>query len=507
MAEQGKGNNDSLEPVVTTNDTNVPFRDEEKSSQQHEQTSASEVDPDLVTWDGEDDPMNPKNWPKWRKWAVALLSSLGGLVTLMSGAMLAPALGAIGRDLHIGDAEAQLALSIFVLAFAFAPLLLAPCSEVFGRRWVWIIAGLWYILWNTVCGFVQTLALLIVGRFFAGVGGSATFAMSVPILGDCWKSEERGKAFALATFIPLLGPAVGPIIGGFVTQAVSWRWLFWVLSIFHTILMVLFFFLFRETHHPTILGKKAEELRKRTGRNYHTQYELSSPTLSQRLKLGLVRPYRLIISQPIIQVISLFLAYNFGILYLVLSTFASLWTDRYHESVSISGLHYIAQVLGYTLAAQVGGPTTDRIWRRLQNKHDGATAPEYRVPLMVPGALLIPTGLFWYGWSAEAKAPWIVVDIGIGIFGCGIILGTQAMQTYVLEAFPEHTASATAASQLLRNVFAFAFPIFAPKMYSTLGYGWSNSVLAFVFLAIGVPAPLILWRYGALLRMKGKQTI
>ena len=455
---------------------------------------------------------------------AALLSSLAGLVTLMSGAMLAPALAAIGRDLDIDAAQAQLALSIFVLAFAFAPLLLAPCSEVFGRRWVWILAGLWYVLWNTVCGFAEAKGVMIAGRFLAGVGGSATFAVShycndtpcrfliilqlaMPILGDCWRPEERGRSFAIATFIPLLGPALGPIIGGVVTEKIGWRWLFWILSIFHTVLVVLFFLLFPETHAPTILAKRAAKLRKTTGQAYHTQYELFSPTLSQRLKLGFVRPYRLMITQPIIPVVSLFLAYNFGILYLVLSTFASLWTDRYHQSVDISGLHYIAQVLGYTLAAQIGGPLTDCLWRHLQDRHDGSTAPEYRVPLMVPGTLLIPVGLFCYGWAAEAHAPWIAVDIGIGVFGCGIVLGTQAMQAYVLEAFPEHTASATAASQLLRNIFAFVFPIFAPKMYSTLGYGWGNSLLAFIFLVIGVPAPLVLWRYGAHLRAKGKQLL
>jgi len=94
---------------------------------------------------------------------------------------------------------------------------------------------------------------------------------------------------------------------------------------------------------------------------------------------------------------SLYLAYNFGILYIILSTFANLWVDRYGESVSTSGLHYLALAIGYAIAAQVGGPVTDRIWRRLQNKAGSATAPEYRVPLMIPGALLMPIGLFWYG--------------------------------------------------------------------------------------------------------------
>jgi MFS family permease len=152
----------------------------------------------------------------------------------------------------------------------------------------------------------------------------------------------------------------------------------------------------------------------------------------------------------------------------------------------------------------VGGPITDRIWRHLQNKAGGATAPEYRVPLVIPGALLIPIGLLWYGWAAEALAHWIVSDIGASVFGCGIILGTQAMQAYVMDSYSQHTASVMAAAQLLRSIVGFAFPTFAPGLYGKLRYGWGNSMLAFAFNAICVPAPLFLWKFGARIRAKGK---
>lgn len=110
---------------------------------------------------------------------MTLLTSLGGLVTLMSGAMLAPALEVIGRDLNISQTEASLALSIYVLAFAFGPMLLAPCSEVFGRKYVWLAGGCWYILWNLLCGFARSKGLMIAARFLAGLGASAEFAVGL----------------------------------------------------------------------------------------------------------------------------------------------------------------------------------------------------------------------------------------------------------------------------------------------------------------------------------------
>lgn len=262
--------------------------------------------------------------------------------------------------------------------------------------------------------------------------------------------------------------------------------------------------IFPETHEGTILHRKAQRLRNQTGLQYYAKHEKEHHSLSHILKSSLARPCRLLLTQPLIQLMSLYLAYNYGILYIVQSTFATLWIEGYGQSVSVSGLHYIAIAVGCIIAAQVGAVVMDRIWRYLKQRAGGETQPEYRVPLMIPGAIIIPIGLFWYGWSAELHAFWILPDIGIAIFSCGIIIGTQAMQAYVMDSFANHVASATAASQLLRNIAGFAFPLFAPKMYHTLGYGWGNSLMAFVFIALGLPAPIILWKYGARLRRKGR---
>ena len=107
-----------------------------------------------------------------------LLVSCSGLVTLMSGTMMAPALSEIAHDLDLDDAAAQLALSIYVLSYALGPLTLAPFSEIVGRRPIWLFCGCFYVLWNTVCGFAHTNGVMIASRWLAGIGASAEFAMS-----------------------------------------------------------------------------------------------------------------------------------------------------------------------------------------------------------------------------------------------------------------------------------------------------------------------------------------
>ncbi|KAI1806575.1 MFS general substrate transporter [Daldinia bambusicola] len=468
------------------------------------ESTGLEIDPLLVTWNGDDDPEHPYNWSLTRKWAITILLSNGGLVTLMSGAMLAPALKSIAADLQTDEEETQIFLSIFVLAFAFGPMVLSPLAEVFGRRPVWMLSSCFYILWNTVAGFSQTPGLLIASRILSGIGASAEFAVSNPVLSDTWIPEQRGASFAISTFIPLLGPALGPIIGGAVSQSIGWRWTFWILSIYDGILVIIAVFVFSETYEIILLNRRAAELRRRTGNPYYTATQAASEGLKSRLSVSLTRPFRLLVTQPILQVVAIFLAYIFGMLYLVLSTFATLWIERYGQSETQSGLNYIALVIGYTVAAQVGSRMMDRLWAYLKAKAGNNTAPEYRVPLMIPGAVLIPLGLLIYGWTAERHLPWIVPDVGIAILGCGIINNTQSMQAYVMDAYRQYVASASAASQFLRSIAGFAFPIFAPAMYQNLGYGWGNSVLALTFAIVGWPAPFLLWTYGAKLRAMGK---
>ncbi|KAI0450168.1 hypothetical protein F5B21DRAFT_508425 [Xylaria acuta] len=105
-----------------------------------------------------------------------------------------PALTTIARDLNTGVEETQIFLSIFMLAFAFGPMILSPLAEVFGRHPVCIISSCFYILWNTVGGFSRSPGLLIASRILSRFEASAEFAISNPVLADCWHLSERGKS-------------------------------------------------------------------------------------------------------------------------------------------------------------------------------------------------------------------------------------------------------------------------------------------------------------------------
>ncbi|KAL8630736.1 hypothetical protein Q9189_003577 [Teloschistes chrysophthalmus] len=452
-----------------TNELPNPFEaamQKDLEKQTEKELDTPEKDPNLVAWDGPADPQNPKNWSIKRKWAATFVVSGFTFISPVSSAMVAPALKVLAQDFGTSStAVANIMLSIFVLAFAVGPLFLGPLSEIFGRVYVLQLANLFYFVWNLACGFAQNTPEMIIFRFLGGVGGSAPLAIGGGVVGDCWLPEQRGKAVGVYSLAPLLGPAVGPIAGGFITENTTWRWVFWATCIADILIQILGVFFLQETHAPTLLNRKAAQLRKETGNEkLYTEFDDPDQSLWKKLEISTVRPFRLLGTQPMVQLIAVYMAYIFGLFYLILATFPSLWEGAYHESIGIGGLNYISLGLGFTLGAQISARVNDIIYRRLKAKNNDIGKPEFRIPAMFVGSVLIPIGLFWH------------------------------------LRYTRFAASAIAAAVVLRSVAAFGFPLFAPAMYDALDYGWGNSLLAFLAFVIGIPTPFVFWLYGEKLR-------
>lgn len=172
--------------------------DPEKGLQRKASSRQEPKDPNLVTWDGPDDPENPKNWTMRRKWMATFIVSSFTFISPVSSSMVAPALAAMSRDLGVHqEVETSLMLSIFVLAYAVGPLLFGPLSEMYGRVPVLQLANLFYLIFNLACGFAQTGAQMLVFRFLSGLGGSAPLATGGGVLADCFLPEQRGRAISV----------------------------------------------------------------------------------------------------------------------------------------------------------------------------------------------------------------------------------------------------------------------------------------------------------------------
>ncbi|RYO90364.1 hypothetical protein DL766_001173 [Monosporascus sp. MC13-8B] len=459
----------------------------------------------VISWNGPDDPEHPLNWAKHKKWVATILVSCFTFISPFSSTMVTPALGEIGSEWGIPDSSftETLIMSIFLLGYAQGPFVLAPLSEIYGRVEVLQYANLIYLAFNTACGFARSKQQMLAFRFLSGIGGSAPQALCNGVLADVWRKEERGLGLAIYGMLTFISPCVAPIVGGFMSEAISWRWIFWVTSMFDVVVQVAAFLFLNETYAPRILGKKAAKLRKKTGnQNIRTEYDNPDKTLGSILRRRLILPFIMFFTHPAVQAPSLYRAFLYGVQYLVLATFSWVWTELYNVDAGISSLHYLALCIGFIIGLQISHPLMDGLYAKCKKRYnDEEGKPEWRTPPMLLGGLVTPVGLLIYGWGAEYRLHWAVLDVGVALLGCGLIIAFQASQAYITDAYgASHAASASAVGAFTRTMCGFSFPLFAHRMYDALGLGWGNTLLALLTLALAVPSPVLLWFYGHKIR-------
>jgi hypothetical protein len=159
--------------------------------------------------------------------------------------------------------------------------------------------------------------------------------------------------------------------------------------------------------------------------------------------------------------------------------------------------------MGIGLGSLIGQFGFTYFGNKVVKKHlaRGDFRPEHRLYTMCVGGFCLPVGLFWYGWAVQEMTHWIVPILGTGLIGFGLLMTFMPATTYLVDVFTVHAASAMAASTVLRSLCAALIPLSSSKMYAAMGYGWGNSLLGFVSLAL-IPIPFLFIRHGEGIRAR-----
>lgn len=465
-------------------------------------TDLADYDPELVTWDGTDDPQNPRNWSPYKKWITTFIVALYTMVSPLSSSILSPALPVISQRFDITSSLVEsLTVSIFILAWAICPLFMAPLSEVFGRKVVLNGSIILMFIFNLACGFAQNTGQLLAFRFWAGMAGAPPLSVGAGTLADMFDDQHRNTPLALYSIGPLLGPVIAPIMAGWMVEFIDWRWILYVLAMINGAVAIFGLIFYRESYAPVLLKRKADLLRKESGNeNLHTVYELNQGPAFPRIFEAITRPIKLIFTHPIIVSLGMFMAFTYGFMYIMLVTFPALWSDAYHYSSGIGGMMYLGLGIGFMLGVAIGTPAIQHSYMSLTAKNGGVAKPEYRIALVSPIAFVLGCGLIWYGWSAEKRLVWIMPLLGTAMFGMGQVPTFQCIQNYLIDMNPRFAASAVGAAAVFRSCFGFGFPLFGDAMYAKLGYGWANTLCGILAIVFGVPFPLFIYFYGERIR-------
>ena len=416
--------------------------------------------------------------------------------------MCIPAVPQLLREFKSSDTLYETILvSVWELGEAVGPLLIAPLSEIYGRTPVYNATNVIFIIFSIACAVSSNLPMLLAFRLINGMG-DASIALNPSIVGDMFVQEERGLPLAMVGFPPLIGPVAGPVIGGYLTQRAGWRWAFWLSAITGGVCELGFLAFFRETYEPIILRRKARRLREETGNTeLRCKYDtVEKPQSVRRILLDSCdRPLRMLVSTPIVALLATYISVVYGFLYILLTTITEVFESTYGFTQGEAGLAYLGLSLGMVVGVLLCALSSDWWLKRQAALHDGQMKPEYRLPPMVLGGLLIPVGLFIYGWTARPEIFYLVPMLGTAALGFGFFVTSIPLNAYLVDAYRLHAASAIAATIVLRCIVGALLPLAGPTLYASLGYGWGNSLLGFVALLF-VPVPIMSMRFGERLR-------
>ncbi|KAF5343463.1 hypothetical protein D9758_011862 [Tetrapyrgos nigripes] len=453
--------------------------------------------------DWEHDPDNPWNWPARKKWTMISIVSLYTFVPPLASSMLAPGLPAIAKQYGITSSTMlALVLTIFLLSIAIGPLFLAALSEMYGRTWILHAGAFLSIGFNLGCAYAPNTGSLLGFRFLSGLSGSAPFAIGGGSVSDLFSANDRASAMAIYSLGPLIGPVIGPVAGGFIAETVGTKWVFIVIAALSGASLLVGVPFLRETYAPVIRRRRAlasGDVEKATT----LRGPMGDMSRMQYLWINLSRPVILLFGSLICFLLSLYMAFLYGVYYLMFATFSELFSEVYGFSIGTGGLVYLGLGIGFVSATWVGAKWADQVYHYLAQRNGGVGKPEMRIPALFFGSFFVPVGLFWYGWSAQAKIHWIMPIIGTGIFGFGLMTAYLPISLYLVDTFT-YAASAIGAASTFRSLLGFGFPLFANQMFGALGIGGGNSLLAGLAIVLGIPFPVWLYFNGEKMRARSK---
>ncbi|KAI0883229.1 MFS general substrate transporter [Annulohypoxylon maeteangense] len=496
-------------------DVNLPYRTLSNEANLTEYTTETEqgqipgpLEPDgehrykLVTF-VPNDPENPKNWSKGYKWYCTMVVAATCFVVAFSSSVVTADIVGVAKEFNVSDEVALLSITLFVVGFGIGPMIFAPLSEIYGRQIIYGTTLLVAVVFIIPGAVAKNIATLLVARAIDGIAFSAPMTLVGGTLADLWRSEERGIPMAAFSAAPFIGPAIGPLVGGFLSDAAGWRWLYWIHLIMAFIVWVLITFTVPETYAPTILARRAKKLRAETGeQDYVTEEDIDKRPFTERLGIFLIRPFQLLFGELIVFLISLYMSVLYGLLYMFFVAFPIIFQEGKGYSAGITGLMFIPLAVG-VVASAVCAPLVNTHYRKLISKYNGLPPPELRLIPMMCSCWFIPIGLFIFAWTSYPHLIWVGPAFGGFPIGFGFIFLYNSANNYLVDAYQHQAASALAAKTCIRSFWGAAVVLFTTQMYARLGYQWASTLLAFISLACcGIP--FLFWTYGEKIRQRSK---
>lgn len=480
---------------------------------------------------------DPFTWSKTRKNLMTWVCCTTNMTAAYSAGSYAAPEAQLTEIWGISQVAYNVGITIFTIGFGIAPMILAPFSEINGRRPVFIATGVLFVAMQLACALTDSYAGMLVSRLFAGVGGSTFSTMVGGILADIWVSSERNTPMVLFTGATMFGTGLGPLVSGFVAQRLLWRWVFYLQVMTSGVLVGLVTVFFKETRGPILLSRKAkvlnkwydtleaqgaigmepseetitstsadpsvEKLRDRKIQRirYKVLAEEQRATILQMISLSLTRPAHLLFTEPVLICFSLWISFSWAVLYLQFGAIPLVYETNHNFSLEQNGAVFSAVCVGGILSTVLSIYQDKWAVKKFGAKF--TANPEGRLWFTCAEALLMPVGMFWFGWTCYSSVHWIVPTIALVAVTMGIFSIFLATFNYTADIYQTYASSALAASGVCRNFLGGSFPLVTVQMFRGMGFQAASSLLGGIGIVLSLGPILLIW-FGPRIRLKSK---
>ncbi|KAI5370979.1 putative major facilitator superfamily, MFS transporter superfamily [Septoria linicola] len=482
---------------------------------------------------------SPFLWSAKRKSIMTWLSCIVTMFVAYNAGAYTSGLDQMMAEWNVSRVTALVGVTVFTIGFAIAPMFLAPFSEINGRRPVFVVTGLGWIVFQIVCGVTPTFAGMVVNRFLSGCASSTFSTMVGGVVSDIYHAKDRNTAMTLFTAAAMTGTGLGPLVSGFIAQHTTWRWIFYLQVIIDGLLMVLIVFFFKETRGSVLLSRKAKKLNKyydaleaagyygvivnpSTTASLTSSSEKPTSTLPQRvrwkvladeertsvvtmIRISLHRPFHMLFTEPVVFFFSLWISFSWAVLYMTFAAVPLIFQTTYGFNLQETGAVFSSICIASILFTVVAIKQEDWVKPHLpESQRRVFDTPEGRLWFACVESAALPVGSIWFAVSgAYPGVHWIVPALGVSCATIGIFSIYLAVFNYLADSYHRYASSALAAQSFCRNMLAGAFPLFTTQMFNKMTFQGAGGLLGGIGFLLTM-VPWVLFLYGPKIRAKSR---
>ncbi|KAH9988769.1 major facilitator superfamily domain-containing protein [Xylariaceae sp. FL0662B] len=460
----------------------------------------------------------------WEKRFIVFMASLAGFFSPISANIYFPALNSLTEEYRVSSTLINLTVTLYMIFQGLAPSFTGSLSETVGRRPVYALCFIIYLGANVGLALQHNFAALLVLRAVQSSGSSGTVALANAVVSDVATAAERGIYIGYASLGGVLGIAVGPILGGILSDFLGWRSIFWFLVIFGGVAFLVILFFLPETARGLVGNGSVRppkwnlsfwdlfpNVQRRRARMHPTGQSPDSPARRKTKKIQFFNPldtFKICIDKEA-GIVLFANGLVFAGYYAVASAIPSQFADIYGFNDLKIGLSFIPIGVSSAISTIAVGRAVDwnfaRHSRRLglsveeaknKNRELGSFPIEsVRCEVAIPILIFASISSITYGWVLNYRtsvAGPLVMLFFVGFCANGFF---TILSVLMVDVYPQAPATATAANNLVRCWLGAGASVAIIPLINAISSGWAYTFIAFLYLLMA-PLLWIIMRWG-----------